>query len=148
MPPPFFVVKHRFMTTLIILAASALAILGLIGLNAWLGGWTPSRIASLDEALERIRQDYLDLVPGEAVMSADGKAALIADNGGQGIGLIVAQGDILVSRLLMPADISAARAEGAGLTLRLRDFTFPATRIELASEDEAAQWVARLQGAS
>ncbi|MEE2525590.1 hypothetical protein V0U79_04370 [Hyphobacterium sp. HN65] len=135
------------MITLLILAGSGLAILALIGLNAWLGGWTPSRIDSLDAALERFRRDYLDIAPAGSVLSSDGKAVLIADANSASTGMVIAQGDILVSRLVAPEDVAEARPDGASLMIRFRDFTFPSTRIELADDAEAARWAARLQGA-
>lgn len=134
------------MTSLIILAASALAILGLIGLNAWLGGWTPSRIDSLEAAIAQLEHDFLRLKPGESCLTADHRAVFVEDAGSPRTGLVVAQGDILVSRLLTPDDVAHAEARDNELRLRLKDFTFPAARIDMGAADLAERWARRLRG--
>ena len=134
------------MTTLIILAASAAAILALVGLNAWLGGWTPSQIDSLEAAVDRLEADYLRLSAGEAYLSEDRRAVLVADTASDRTGLVVAQGDILVTRLVGPADILRVETDSAALDLRLRDFTFPAVRIDMGEAGNAQKWASRLAG--
>ena len=136
------------MTTLIIIAVSAVLILGLIGLNAWLGGWTPSTIDSLDSAAARLRQDLLAFEPDEGVLAKDKRAALVMEKATGRIGLVVAQGDILVSRLMSSSDIARITENGTALDLRFRDFTFPNTIFEFDNSDVAAQWRARLTGES
>ncbi|WP_394693747.1 hypothetical protein [Hyphobacterium sp.] len=136
------------MTTLIIIAVSAVLILGLIGLNAWLGGWTPSTIDSLDSAAARLRQDLLAFEPDEGVLAKDKRAALVMEKATGRIGLVVAQGDILVSRLMSSIDIARITENGTALDLRFRDFTFPNTIFEFDNADVAAQWRARLTGES
>lgn len=136
------------MTTLIIIAVSAVLILGLIGLNAWLGGWTPSTIDSLDSAAARLRQDLLAFEPDEGVLAKDKRAALVMEKATGRIGLVVAQGDILVSRLMSSSDIARITENGTALDLRFRDFTFPNTIFEFDNADVAAQWRARLTGES
>jgi hypothetical protein len=136
------------MTTLIIIAVSAVLILGLIGLNAWMGGWMPSRIDSLETAADLLRQDLLAFEPDDGVLAKDQRAALIMEKATGRIGLVVAQGDILVSRLMSPDDIARITENGSALDLRFRDFTFPNTLFEFDNSDVAAQWRARLAGES
>lgn len=137
--------KH--MTTLIILGASAAAILALVGLNAWLGGWTPSKIESLDAALARLESDYLRLSAGEVFLSDDRRAVLVEDRNSDRTGLVVAQGDILVTRLVCPDELAKAEPDDSMLALRFRDFTFPAVRIDMGDAETARRWARRLTGA-
>ncbi|WP_421785370.1 hypothetical protein [Hyphobacterium sp.] len=136
----------ELMIMLIILGASAAAILALIGLNAWLGGWTPSKIESLDAALARLESDYLRLSPGESFLSEDRRAAFVADRNSNRTGLVFAQGDILVTRLVAPDELAQASTDGARLYLRFRDFTFPAVRIDMGEAETAQRWARRLTG--
>jgi cell division protein FtsB len=136
----------RRMTTLIILGASAAAILALIGLNAWLGGWTPSKIDSLDVALTRLESDYLRLSAGEAFLSEDRRAAFVEDQNSDRTGLVIAQGDILVTRLVCPDELAKAETDDAHLAIRFRDFTFPAVRVDMGNAETAQRWARRLTG--
>lgn len=134
------------MTSLIIILVSAIAIAALIGLNAWMGGWTPSRVESLEEAAARLKQDLLAFEPADGVIAKDRRAAIILEKNTDRIGLVAAQGDILVTRLIAPADIARARVEDNVLSLRFHDFTFPDTRFVFDDPNLAAEWQARLTG--
>jgi len=141
-----FHVKNPVMTSLIIILVSALAIAALIGLNAWMGGWTPSRVESLEAAVTRLRQDLLSFEPADGVMAKDQRAAIILEKNTGRIGLVVAQGDILVTRLITPSEISKAEIDDTVLALRFRDFTFPDTKFAFDDAEAAAKWLVRLTG--
>lgn len=134
------------MTSLIIILVSAVAIAALIGLNAWMGGWTPSQVESLEDAAARLKQDVLAFEPGDGVMAKDRRAAIIMEKGTGRIGLVVAQGDILVTRLITPAEIARAEVDNDVLALRFRDFTFPDTKFVFDDAEGAARWQSRLTG--
>ncbi|GJL97016.1 MAG: hypothetical protein DHS20C06_08330 [Hyphobacterium sp.] len=135
------------MTSLIIILVSAAAISALIALNAWIGGWTPSRIETLDAAIDQIRQDSLSFAAGDGQLSRDQRAALVCEAGSDRIGLVLAQGDILLTRIFHPDDIARVVPDGATLAIRFRDFTLPNASIAFDDEAIAAQWQARLTGA-
>ncbi|MBI1235578.1 MAG: hypothetical protein GC188_02720 [Alphaproteobacteria bacterium] len=134
------------MISLIIILVSALSIAALIGLNAWLGGWEPSQVESLDDAAVRLRQDYLAFEPGDGILAKDRRAAIILEKGTGRIGLVAAQGDVLVTRLISPDEISGIEADDRVLALRFRDFTFPNTKFAFEAAENAAEWQARLTG--
>jgi len=133
---------------LFVLAGSAIAVAGLVGLNALVGGWSPARIDSLDEAAERLAHDLVGFHGGDGVLAADGRAALILDRDGPRLGLVVALRDRLVSRGIAPGDLTAAEInarDAAALDLRLSDFTFSHAQVRFAAPAEAEAWRTRLR---
>ena len=111
-----------------------------------MGGWTPSTVDSLETAAAQLRQDLLGFEADDGVLARDNRAALIQEKTTGRFGLVVAQGDILVSRLLTSGDIVGVTENENALDLRFRDFTFPNTHFEFENSDVAAQWRARLTG--
>jgi len=134
------------MTSLIIILVSAIAITTLIGLNAWLGGWIPSRIESLQAAAERIRQDYPGFNSGDGILANDGRAALLEDQGRDRIGMVLTQGDIFVSRIVRPDNINRIDSVDGKLDIHFHDFTLPRAVIDLADIAVADHWKRRLTG--
>ena len=134
------------MTSLIIILVSAIAIATLIGLNMWLGGWTASRIETVQEAAARLQQDFLSFNSAGGIVSAEGKAALVIDKDSDRIGLVLAQGDIFVSRIVDADSIAQIDAADGLLDIRFRDFTFPRAVLDLANPDAAIEWRNRLTG--
>ncbi|WP_421788913.1 hypothetical protein [Hyphobacterium sp.] len=128
------------MSPLVLITVSVVAISILVALNVWLGGWKPSRIPSAGAARQRLIEDYLAFEPGEEMLTTDKTAALIAEKDGDRTGLVVAQGDILVSRLISPSDVKSAEQAGSDLIVRFRDFTLPGVTLQLGSETTARQW--------
>jgi len=136
-------------TTLIVIAASLVAILALFGLNFWLTGLNPPRIESLDAAADRLRADFIGFDPGAADLSVDGRAALVEDRSSGAVGIVVAMGDDLVTRRVSPAGIRRVDVNGSGnLSLLLSDFTLPRVCLMLESEEKASAWLRRLSGTS
>lgn len=119
-----------------ILAGSAAAISALILLNRWLGGWTPSRLDSLADAGERLGADVVGFRPGAGALATDRLAALVREEGGDRLGLVIARGDRYVTRALAPGELLSVRREGRTLTLHIADFTL--SRVGVTLEDEAA----------
>jgi len=133
---------------LFVLAGSAAAVAGLVGLNAMVGGWTPARVDSLDEAVERLAKDLVGFEPGEGVLAADGRAALVLDRDAPRLGLVIARRDRLVCRGLKAGDIASVAADARDSTsidLRLTDYTLPQVRVRLSDSAEAEAWLTRLR---
>ncbi|HAQ35072.1 MAG: hypothetical protein CMF74_03665 [Maricaulis sp.] len=136
------------MATLYILVGSIIAVSAIVAFNVWIGGWTPSRIESADEAARILRQDLLTFEPGDVrTLSSDGLSALVKSRDGPSIGYLSARGAGHVSRLIEPGHVASTRIEdGSAIVVRFRDFTFPAARITLGDEELAREWAARLNG--
>ena len=134
------------MTTLLILIGSFVAVSAIVGFNVWIGGWSPSRIESLEDAGKTLRQDLLIFEPGETgVLASDGLAALVESRDSRSVGYLSARGDTLVSRLIEPGSVSRAEVRDGGvIMLHFKDFTFPTTRITLGKDDAAREWATRL----
>ncbi|MCF8878849.1 hypothetical protein L5876_03355 [Hyphobacterium sp. SN044] len=134
------------MTTLLILIGAFAAVSALVAFNVWIGGWSPSRIESIEDAGETLRQDLLIFEPGEkGVLASDGLAALVESRDGKFVGYLSARGDTLVSRLIEPGSVARANVRDGGvIMLHFKDFTFPTTRITLGDDDAAREWAERL----
>ena len=132
---------------IVVLGASALAIGLLVALNAFLGGWTASRLASLEAAAQRIRVDVIDFEPGDdGVLDADKSAALVMDAAARRVGLAVCLGDCVAVRALRPGDIAGVSVSGVELDLRLDDYTLPKVVLRLGSPELATRWEGVLAG--
>ena len=127
-------------------AAVLISILALAALNRLLGGWTPAALEDLDAAGVRLAEDVVDFDPGEGVLAADGRAALVLDSEGARCGLVLAKGGRTVTRVLGSGGLVAAEREGAALRLRLDDFTLPRAQVIMGDETEAQAWLERLRG--
>jgi hypothetical protein len=136
---------NDLLTLAAVLLGSALAVGLVIGLNALLGGWTPSSIGSLESAAEALERDVLGFRAGdEAVAATDGRAALVMEAGGARLGLALSRGDIIVSRALRPGEVRGADAQGPRLVITMDDFTLPRAYLTLADDDEARLWAGRV----
>lgn len=134
------------MTTLLILIGAFAAVSALVGFNVWIGGWSPSRIESVEDAGRVLKQDLLTFEPGRTgVLATDGLAALVEAREGNAIGYLSARGDTLVSRLIEPGNVARAELRDGGvIMLHFKDFTFPSARITLGDNNAAREWAARL----
>mgnify|MGYP003118545999 CR=1 FL=1 len=118
---------------------------GMVAVNVWLGLNEPAEIESLEAAVDRIDTDSVGFAAGEGVLAADHKAALVEEAGSERLALVVARNDSHVIRYLTPGAVRGARmGENATVTLRLNDFTFPATDLAFADGSEARHWADRL----
>ncbi|MFW6413452.1 MAG: hypothetical protein ACOC0V_04890 [Oceanicaulis sp.] len=124
-----------------VLGASALSVALIVALNAWLGGWSPARLSSIDDAAGAIAEQVLGFEPSQdAVLARGGRAALIVEAGGARLGLVTTAGDRTIVRALRPGEIRSAGREGTVLTLILDDYTFPKAWLELDDEETAGRW--------
>jgi len=129
------------MTLVLVLASSVLAVALVIGLNVLLGGWKPVRLESADTAGRALADYVLGFTPSkDSVIDADAKAALVLEEGGERLGLVLASADRPVVRALAPGDVRKAEAEGSRLVLTLDDFTLPRATLTFSTKDEAQRW--------
>jgi len=131
-----------------ILLASLAAITSLAAANAALGGWTRTRINSLESAVAELAADLVTFESDDGVVAPDGRAALAAERGGARIGLVVTQGDRYVTRLIAPGELAKATVTPSGdLVITARDITLPRVTIALKNAQTAQSWASRLIGA-
>lgn len=117
--------------------SSLAGVLVLVALNRLLGGWTPVRLDTPDEALERFAQAHPDFMAATVLLAPDGTAALLTRRDSAGVGLLVACAGALVSRELYPGDLRAMTRRARGLRLTTSDFTWPRIDIDLPAPDRA-----------
>lgn len=128
-----------------VMLGSFVGISAMVALNVFLRLGEPARLASLDEAVERLDTDAIGFRAGAGVLSEDGSAALVEENGGKRIGLVTAKGDEFLIRYIEPGLVRGARlGEDAKLTIRLNDFTFPPYTMGFADAGEARMWADKL----
>ncbi len=121
---------------------------GLVGLNAVIGGWTPARIESLEEAAERLAEDVIGFHASEGVVAADGRAALVLDRDQPRLGIVVARRDRLVCRALPAGGLRSVEADARdslSLDLRLDDDTLSRVGVRFADAPQAETWRRRLE---
>lgn len=136
------------MATYLIIGASLVAILALFVFNVWLMGWTKGVIASLEEAGERLSQDNIGFEPGKGVLSADARAALIADRDSPRTGLVIVHGGGVTTRLLSPGEVRSVEiADDHVIVVKLTDFTLPKVSLKMDNREAALEWAERLKGA-
>lgn len=114
----------------------------LVGLNVLLMGRAKRRV-DLEAAKALLTREQPGFRIRHAVAARDGAAALVEDETGS-LYLVVGAGADLVSRKLMPASLKTLTCEGATLSLRLCDLTFPRASMTLDDEAAARDWQARL----
>ena len=132
-------------TLIVVLGASALSICLLVVLNTFLGGWTASRLSSLEAAAKRIRVDVMDFKPSrQGVLDADKSAALVMDEAAPRVGLAVCLGDRVAVRALRPGEVAGIGAAGSELFIKLDDYTLPKVSLRLRSPEQASHWEAVL----
>jgi len=133
------------MTFVWVVLGSFVGISLMVALNIFLRLGEPARLASLDEAIERLDIDAIGFRAGDGVLAEDGSAALVEESGGGRIGLLTAKGDEFVIRYIEPGLVKAARLTDDGrLTIRLNDFTFPPYTMGFATTAEARVWADKL----
>jgi len=132
---------NEIYTLILVLGASALSIGLLVALNAFMGGWTASRLVDLDAAVKRIGVDILDFEAGaRGVLDADKTAALVFEAGEKRLGLAACRGDRITVRALRPAELVSTAVDGAQLVLTLDDYTLPKVSLRLSDAAAAARW--------
>ncbi|WP_095588328.1 hypothetical protein [Actibacterium ureilyticum] len=120
-----------------------LVVLGIAGITALLHLLGHSRqvvIRDADDAARMWRHHWPEDDVQSAQVAQDGHAALVQT--AQGVGLVWALGADTSARLLTGATLAPC---GAGLRVRLRDFTAPTVTLHLRP-DEARAWQTRIEG--
>lgn len=123
----------------IVLAASALAVGGLILFNRLIGGWKDVEFADTAMPAQRLEEDVTGFEAGEGVLSSDRKAALVMEKGEARLGLVIARGDRCVTRAIRPGEIARLDADGPRFHIHFNDFTLPRVTLDL-DESAARGW--------
>jgi len=135
------------MTTLYILLGSGIAISLLVALNVWLGGWSPSRIGSLEVAIARLQDDHLVFTPGEGLLARDSLSALVLDTQSPRVGVVAARGAGFVTRLVPRDGFRTVEARDDGsLLLTFRGDTMRPVTVDTGNAQTAHDWAARIDG--
>ncbi len=130
----------------LVLGASALAIALLVVLNIIIGGWSPARLRTEDEAASALAEGVFGFEAAAPItLAADGQGALALERGGARLGLALCLGDRVTVRALRPGEVSAVDRDGARLSLHLNDYTLPVARLRLADADTARHWQAEAE---
>jgi hypothetical protein len=86
---------------------------------------------------------------GTAIVTADGRNALIDLGEGAGVGLLQAHGQRWNARILRAGDVASLAPSGhSTLKLRLTDYANPRASLRLPSTDAQFLWLARLRNLS
>lgn len=132
--------KNAIMSDLVILAALVLVV-GLITaflfwLNTRLGGWSPSRIEDNAHAISSLEQDHIGVRFDDesVVVATDHLSAFAFSDDHVRLGLVVAMGDRLVTRLVGPEEIGAITSHGDNQRLMLKDWTLPVIDLSLTPD--------------
>jgi hypothetical protein len=133
------------MLELYILIGSLIGVSSMVAMAYFMKTWTPARLESLDDARHRLNIDAVGFDAGRAVLSIDGKVALVEEQGGERIGLLAARGDGVVIRYLKSGMIKGARmGEDASLLIGLRDFTFAPVTMKFDDNESSRLWADKL----
>ncbi|KPP81504.1 MAG: hypothetical protein HLUCCA04_06825 [Oceanicaulis sp. HLUCCA04] len=129
---------------LAVLGVSALAVGAMILFNRLIGGWQDIRFDGPGLASRRLEEDVVGFRSGEGVVSSDGLAALVMEQGGARLGLALARANRCVTRVIRPGEIARLEAEGGRFHIHFNDFTLPRVTIDL--DDAAAPgWGERMR---
>jgi len=128
------------------LAIAVLGVSAVLALIYALAGPSP-RLPGEARAREIFRAEHPDARVAAVGLDREGRAALLALEGSEQVGLVRLLGDRPVVRLLAPAAVRRVRVGPEGeLRLEIRDFTFPRLALRLADRAEAQAWARRLGG--
>jgi hypothetical protein len=129
------------------IVASLAGVMMLVGLNVLLFGAESARIATVADAVRRLRQESADFYAADATLDVTRRAALLQNARNGGLYLVVVKGNGLVTRALKKGALKTFAREGTTLSLRLADFTLPRAKLTLPDEATAEAWEARLKHA-
>jgi hypothetical protein len=131
-------------TQLLYLAISLAGIAAMVGLCALLFG---REVAKLDTraAAARLAWDVPGFRLGHSALAADSCSAVLENAADGSLWLVAARGSDFVTRRLSAANMKAR--DGASLSLRFSDFTFPAATLAFHDEDVARDWQVRMSKA-
>ncbi|HUJ46103.1 MAG TPA: hypothetical protein VLV55_03140 [Rhizomicrobium sp.] len=132
---------------LIYFAGSLAGIALIVALNLALFGRARFRITSLSDVAAKLAAEVPGFRAGDGIVASDGRAALCEDKTSGAIYLVEAVGNRLVTRRLGRGSLRALSGDGAGLSLRLADFTFAKSKLAFADAAARKIWEARLKAA-
>lgn len=136
------------MSQIYVLLGSLAGIAALVGLSALFGRWSKPVIQSEADAAAFVKAENFRFNPGEAVVSPDGGAAIVADASGDSFGVVVTRGDRWVSRVVTPQTVRQAKlTQPDRLRISFKDFTMPTAVITFDDPAIAEKWAARLMRA-
>jgi hypothetical protein len=106
-------------------------------------------MASLDAASAeaRLKDDVPGFRAGAVALSPDGHAALVEDARNKNIYLVAVRGDGFVTRRIARGTLKTSSRDGAALSFRFSDFTFPKAAMIFADEASACDWESRIKAA-
>lgn len=140
----FVLGRRRAMTDqALYLLASLVGVAAMVGLCVALFG---REVAKLDtrSAAARLAQDVPGFRLGASALAADTRSAVLEDARDHAVYLVAARGDGFVTRRVSRGTVKAAARDGAALSLRFSDFTFPHAIIAFHDEDVARDWEHRM----
>ncbi len=127
----------------LVLAGSLAAVFAVAGLVWLLGFGTSPGIANADQAMELAREAQSGFRPTEAVVDAEGRAALVQGDNGEFV-LVRPHGAQMAARIFKSAP--AIECDGGQLKIATGERMFGDVMLEL-DEQDAKRWAKRLQGA-
>jgi len=108
-----------------------------VAVVAWSGLSQPARIASKEDARSVFGMEFPDIATDEALVTADGRTALLHCGVGQ-VGVVAAFGSKFVVRLYDRSDFRHIEFDDDGMVrMQTDDFTFSAMQLRFAEAGEA-----------
>ena len=131
----------------VVLGGSAIAIGLVVLLNVILGASGRRRFTHLEDALQQVRHAVIDFEPsGDSALIDNGSAVLSMETGGQGrVALGVWMGDRAVIRVFKPGELKSVLDNGACLSLKFSDYTFPEAQLTFDNVEMRSLWAERLR---
>lgn len=130
------------------LAIAVVGVGGVLGLIRVLSAPSP-RLTDPERVREIMRSEHPEARVGAVALDREGRAALLALEGAEEVGVVQLVGDRPVVRVLPPAAFRRVRVDARGdLRAELGDFTFPRLALRFADGEEAAAWAGRLGGST
>jgi len=111
----------------------------IIALTWLFGGLKQTPALSQTSAKDRLSQDFPDCSPVYCTLSQTGDSALLETTGGH-IGLIIAKGNRLTSRLWHSGDLESVDTMDNAVIVRPRGLGTPTIHFAMDDGSKAAQW--------
>ena len=126
------------------LIASLVGIAAMVGLCLLLFGRETAKLDTRSAAA-RLAWDVPGFRLGHSALAADSRSAVLENAADGSLWLVTARGSDFVTRRLSCRNVQAR--DGAALSFRFSDFTFPAAMIAFHDEDVARDWESRMSKA-
>jgi len=133
-------------TVAVIFLVNLVLIAAIVGLVHWLGRSIKARLDSAEAAKALFQVEFPEARIAEIGLTGAGDGALLALEGGNAIGLVMALGANWLVRMVEPQNFGTASVTRDGkIVLRLTDFTAPRLTLDLGTAQQAALWCERLE---